>query len=318
MRDQNFAIGVDIGATKIASVLVDGFGKILASDYRLTALPSDEDGILDRIAASIQSVMGIRNDISGIGIDVPGVVNPTRGAVENAVNLGWEGVALREEVKKRIYTDTPIYLERDTYAQTLGEYFYGSAQGAENYVYLGIGSGLGAGAMINGRLLEGNNRAALEIGHLGLTGLTRACACGKVGCAETLLSGSGMVKTYLSPDWEANLIPEAQGLLQLSPQDILVRAQKGEARAQKLVDEFGKYLGEVISDLLMILNPSLVVMGGGLGVPAFNQVESQMWDEIRRRSMPENYQKLSIVGSTLESSALGAASLVRYSQKLSL
>jgi glucokinase len=314
---EKYAIGVDIGATKIASALVDQEGKILANDYRMTAPDAGEDGTLDRIAASIQSLLDDSNEVSGIGIDVPGVVDPTRGTVENAVNLGWERVALGEEIQKRVSPNIPIYLERDTYAQTLGEHYYGVAKHVKDYVYLGIGSGLGAGALVNGSLLEGSNRAALEIGHLGLTGLTRLCACGKTGCAETLLSGTGMVNTYLSDTWGAGFPPGSVDPASFSAQEILQRAQMAEPRAQMLVEEFGRYLGEVISDLLMILNPALIVIGGGFGSSAFDQTSDSMHAEIKRRSLPSNYQKLRIEKSTLESSALGAASLVWYSQNQS-
>jgi len=314
MTGQKYTIGVDIGATKIASVLVDSNGNILADDYRMTDPTAGEDGTFERIVTSIMNVMGGQIEISGIGIDVPGVVDPTLGTVENAVNLGWEKVALREEIQKRIPKPIPIYMERDTYAQTLGEYYFGTAKNVSDYVYLGIGSGLGAGALVNGSLLQGSNRAALEIGHLGLTGLTLTCGCGRVGCAETLLSGPGMVKTYLSNTWRPDLPLNGSTATGISAQDILVRAQSGEARALLVVNEVGWYLGELISDLLMILNPSLIVIGGGLGASAFNQVSASMHAEIVRRSMPDNYQNLRIEKSTLRSSALGAASLVWYSQ----
>ncbi len=315
MDNQELAVGVDIGGTKIASILVDREGKILAGDYRMTAAASGEDGTLERIVASIQSVIGSHRSVSGIGIDVPGVVNPETGVVENAVNLGWERVALREEIQKRFTMRIPIHVERDTYAQTLGEFYFGAARQVSDYVYLGIGSGLGAGALVDGRLLQGSGRAALEIGHLGLTGLTHPCGCGKIGCAETILSGPGMVKTYLTGGWQAEFPIEPENNTDLTAQDILARAQAGESKAQQVVSEAGRYLGEVISDLLMILNPSLIVIGGGLGASAFGQMRPGMDTEIKRRCMPENYRNLRIEKSTLDSSALGAASLVWYSQK---
>jgi glucokinase len=314
MTRHEYTVGVDIGATKIASVLVDKNGNILANDYRMTDPTAGEDGTFERIVTGIMNVTGGHYEISGIGIDVPGVVDPVLGTVENAVNLGWEKVTLREEIQKRIPKPIPIYMERDTYAQTLGEYYFGTARNVTDYVYLGIGSGLGAGALVNGSLLQGSKRAALEIGHLGLTGLTLTCGCGRIGCAETLLSGPGMVKTYLSNTWQPDLPLNDSTSTGLSAQEILARAQSGDARAMLLVDEFGRYLGELISDLLMILNPSLVVIGGGLGASAFDQISSSMHAEIVRRSMPDNYRNLRIEKSTLRSSALGAASLVWYSQ----
>jgi glucokinase len=316
MENQELAVGVDIGSTKIASILVNQKGSILASDYRMSAVELGQEETIERIVASINSVIGTYQSISGIGIDVPGVVNPETGLVEKAVNLGWDNVDLRGKLQQKLMHHCPISLERDTFAQALGEYYYGSARGEKNYVYLAIGSGLGAGALVNGQLLLGSSRAALEVGHLGLTGLTALCSCGKIGCAETLLSGPGMIKTYQCATWCPQFATRGTEAETFSVQDILQRAQQNEPRANYLIAEAARYLGELISDIAMVLNPSQVVIGGGVGISAFDLLLPGINAEIIKRTLPENHQHLKISKSSIDSSALGAAALVWYSQHI--
>lgn len=315
MDNHKLAVGVDIGGTKIASILVNQKGILLASDYRMSAVEMGQEETIRRIVASIKAVIGNYADISGIGIDVPGVVDPENGLVENAVNLGWSGVDLRGALQQEFGSTLPIALERDTFAQALGEYYYGAARGVKNCVYLAIGSGLGAGALVNGQLLLGSNRAALEVGHLSLTGLTAPCSCGNIGCAETLLSGPGIIRTYSSDQWYPEHPAAAGEKDSLSVQDILQRAAENEARAAHLIDEAARYLGELIADIIMILNPEQIVIGGGVGLSAFDQLLPGVNAEVIKRAFPENHRHLQITKSSIDSSALGAAALVWYSQE---
>lgn len=315
MDNHHFVVGVDIGGTKIASVLVDQAGQIVASDYRMTAVERGSQESIHRVVSSIEAVIAGQSNIRGIGIDVPGLVYPELGIVENAVNLNWDRVNLSEIIRQKLSLSVPIFLQRDTFAQTLGEHYYGAARGETNYVYLGIGSGLGAGALINGQLLIGSGHAALEVGHLSLTGLTNLCGCGKIGCAETLLSGPGLSKTYQASNWHPELPLKVDSEEELSAEAIIKRAQEGEGRALLLINEFGRYLGELLSDLIMTLNPALIVIGGGAGLSAFDLYIESAMNEIKLRCLPNNIRSLKIKKSSLDSSALGAASLVWYSMQ---
>jgi len=315
MNSQNFAVGVDIGGTKIASILVDQSGQILNSDYRMTGVEQGTEESINRVVESIASVLKGAPEVSGIGIDVPGLVFPELGIVENAVNLNWDRVNLVQIIRERLHCSLPISLQRDTFAQTLGEHYYGSAVGVKDYVYLGIGSGLGAGALVNGELLIGSNHGALEVGHLALTGLANMCGCGRVGCAETLLSGPGLLRTYLSPEWR----PDVQGFSfngeEPSAERVIALARENEPRASLLINEFGRYLGELLAGLVMTLNPSSIVIGGGVGISAFDLYLERALEEMQQRCFPQNLRSLTIKKSSLDSSALGAASLVWYSIK---
>lgn len=305
-------IGVDIGGTKIASVLVDDNGAVQAEDYRSSDVEHGVSATLDRITESILALLTQGQPVSGIGIDTPGSVDPDRGIVRNAVNLGWEEVYLRDILTTRLPSPLPIYVQRDTYAQTIGESTFGAGKGKNDMVYLSLGSGLGAGALVDGRLLTGAGRSALEIGHLVLTGLPMPCACGNTGCAETILSGPGLVKTFQSERWRPDQSSVLMKQPDLTAHSILNAAQSGDRRAQLLVDDLGAYLGEILAELAMVLNPSLIVIGGGLGLAAYDQMIDPAMKELRKRSLAQNLHGLTINKSEIASPALGAAALVRY------
>lgn len=131
--------------------------------------------------------------VRGIGIGTPGQVNPTAGIVRNAVNLSWREVALVDEMRARLGARVPIWIQKDANASALGEYLFGAAQGCDDFVYISIGSGLGGGVVAGGRLLTGAAWNAAELGHLSLDPGGWLCACGNRGCAETVVSGPGLL-----------------------------------------------------------------------------------------------------------------------------
>ncbi|HEX2978891.1 MAG TPA: ROK family protein [Anaerolineaceae bacterium] len=310
-------IGVDIGGTKIASVLVDETGSIVSTDYRMTGVEYGEQATIDSIAKSILKLVAIDPAARGIGIDVPGQVDPASGTVRNAVNLGWDEVKLQERLAAYLPAGVPISIERDTYAQTLGEHIFGVGQGEQNMVYLSLGSGLGAGAMVDGQLLRGSIRSALEVGHLAMTGLQLRCACGNTGCAETILSGPGLVRTFQSQAWNPDLPSPWMDRGDLTAHEILEAAKAGDLRAAAVVEYLGRYLGEMCANLAMILNPSLIVIGGGFGLAAYEQVITPAWEEMKLRSLAQNHQCLTVKKSGLSSSGLGAAALVWHFDRMS-
>lgn len=312
MTNIEYAIGVDIGGTKIASALINRKGTVFASDYRMTEVEMGKTEMINRILTSIHNVMLKGHDIKGIGIDIPGSVDPKQGIVENAVNLGWDRVELRAELQQALGTKLPIYLQRDTYAQTLSEFYYGSAKNQKDYVFISIGSGLGAGAMVDGRLLQGSDRAALEIGHKSLPGLKTVCGCGKTGCVETILSGPGMIRTFKNMDWNSQITSDFALTDDLTVQDILNGYSSGDKRARILLLEVSRFLAEIISSVITVLNPTLVIIGGGTGLAIYDYIIAEVREEIKQITWKENYRNLTIEKSCLDSSALGAASLVWY------
>ena len=196
MTAEPVAIGVDLGATKIASALVTLSGEVLASRNTLTRSSGGPEAVLDRLAAEIDVLSHQANGaIAGIGIGSPGLIDSLQGVIYNAVNLDWSQVHLVEGLKARLKSSTPIWLEKDTNACALGELYFGSGQGCTDFVYFSIGSGLGAGVIANGHLVTGARGNAAELGHLSLDPEGPLCLCGQHGCADLTVSGPGLVNS---------------------------------------------------------------------------------------------------------------------------
>jgi len=313
---ENFAIGIDIGATKIASVLLSESGETIDTSQVLTLAEEGMKSVCDKVAEQILDLAKQKpGAVVGVGIGSPGKVDSSRGVVYNAVNLGWKEVNLIEEVSSRIdllANAVPVWIQKDTNLNALGEYYFGACQGCPDFVYIGVGSGLGAGIISNGQLVTGGDWYAADIGHLSINPDGPLCVCGGHGCAELIASGPGFVRVtsqLLSDTSERSALSELE---ELTPADVLSAADKGDIVALKALTEVGRALGIVMSACTVILNPSRFVIGGGLGLAGFDFIVPTIHEEMRRRTIPNHRSQMDIVPSQVESPAIGAACLVWY------
>lgn len=312
--DLDLAIGVDVGATKIAAALATRAGHTLARRHTLTLAQQGIPATMDRIAAEIAAIAAEARAIAGarllgVGVGTPGQVLAGAGIVRGAVNLGWQQVALVDELQARMAAcgcgELPVWIEKDANASALGEAYYGAARGSRDFIYLGVGSGLGGGVLTGGRLATGADANAAEVGHLSLdpeNGLL--CACGLRGCAETLASGPGLVNAYRRL--------AGAGAANAGASEILAAARAGQTAALAALDEAGRALGIVAAACVALLNPACIVIGGGLGAAGFEFFEKRVRIELERRTLPASHRGLKIAPSQLQSPAMGAACLVWY------
>ncbi|MEA3440465.1 MAG: ROK family protein [Chloroflexota bacterium] len=315
---QPMAIGIDVGATKIAAALVSVDGNVLVAREKKTRVDEGAQVVIDQIAWLVNEIAGslttdldrIPISLLGVGIGIPGQVNSKDGIVRDAVNLGWDEVYLVEALQSHLVEKFPVLIETDTNASTLGEFTFGAARGCQDFVYISIGSGLGAGLIINGRLVLGSTWKAAELGHISLDPDGLQCACGLHGCAETIISGPGLlnlVTQYLSQGkYPTRLSTESE----LTTSAVVSAALDGDDLALAVFSEMGRCLGIIISFCAALINPTLIVIGGGLGLAAFDLIVPTVWQEIRRRTLFSVYSELKIVPSQQVSSAIGAASLI--------
>jgi glucokinase len=312
-----FAIGIDIGATKIASVLLSQTGEVVRSSQVLTLAEEGPESVFNKVAEQIMDLaQQSPAQVAGIGIGSPGKVDSDHGKVYNAVNLGWTEVNLVEEITDRLTNAAPVWIHKDANLSALGEYYFGACQGLRDFVYLGIGSGLGAGIISSGHLIPGGDWYAADVGHLSVDPEGPLCVCGGRGCAETVASGPGLVRVTqqmlaTSPSGAASLLADGADL---TPADVLAAAGQGDALALNALAEVGRVLGIIMSACTAILNPSRYVVGGGLGLAGYDLIVPAAWQELRRRTIPESRALLDIVPSRLESPAIGAACLVWYAR----
>ena len=313
--DNDLAIGVDIGATKIAATLLSQGGDLVASAQVPTLAHEGMSAVLDRVAEQILELARQKpGSIAGVGIGSPGKVDSECGIVYDAVNLGWKKAHLVEEISARIAGSLPIWAQKDANLNALGEYYFGAGQGFEDFVYIGVGSGLGAGIISNGQIIAGGSWYAADVGHLSLDPDGPACVCGGRGCAELVASGPGLVRVARRLISNSPAKSELRHIADLSATDVLKAAQAGDPLALQAFQEVGRVLGIVMSACTVILNPSRFVIGGGLGLAGFDFLLPTVRQELMRRTLPNHRGPMEILPSRLESPAIGAACLVWYAR----
>lgn len=315
---EKFAIGIDIGATKIASVLLSEEGGLADSSHVLTLPAEGLQAVFDKVADQILNLARQKpGAVVGVGIGSPGKVDSGRGVVYDAVNLGWAEVNLTEEISSRIgglANAVPVWIQKDTNLNALGEYYFGACQGCTDFVYIGVGSGLGAGIISKGHLITGSDWYAADIGHLSINPDGPLCVCGGHGCAELVASGPGLVRVMgqllATPSARSNLSDKVE----LTSADVLAAACENDPLALEALNEVGRALGIVMSACAVILNPSRFVIGGGLGLAGFDFIVPAIREEMVRRTIPNHRGQMDILPSRVDSPAIGSACLVWYAR----
>lgn len=312
------AIGIDIGATKIASVLLSESGELVHSTQLLTLPEEGSEAVLDKVAEQILELASQSpGPVTGIGIGCPGKVNSEKGVVYNAVNLGWTEVHLTKEIKdrtNRLLNALPVWIQKDANLSALGESYFGACRGEIDFVYLGIGSGLGAGIISGGQLITGGDWYAADVGHLSIDPEGPLCSCGGHGCAETIASGPGLVRVVQQMLADSPTDSLLSNRAELISADILAAAYRDDALALRALSNVGRVLGIVMSACTAILNTSSYVIGGGLGLAGYDFIMPTAQAELLRRTIPEHRRLLKILPSQVASPAIGAACLVWYAR----
>ena len=250
-----YGFGIDLGGTTVKIAYFDETGNML--DKWEIPTVTDEGGkhILPHIAASIKGYMDDHaisgSDILGMGIGVPGPVSG-KGVVNKCVNLGWGVFNIAEELSN--LTGFPVKAGNDANVAALGEYWKGGGQGFDNMVFTTLGTGVGGGIVIEGKLLHGAHGAGAEIGHMVLNRHeTATCGCGKHGCVEQYCSATGIVR-----------LAGLHGMENVTCKDIFDAGNAGDPVALEVLDEYYAYLGEFLGSLCSVIDPEIVVLGGGV------------------------------------------------------
>jgi glucokinase len=259
-------VGVDIGGTKLAAAVVDANGALLTSARRRTPT-RDPEHIAD-IVAEIVGQFRHDHDVAAVGVGAAGFVDAERSQIVFAPNLAWRRTPLRQQIADRI--DLPVVVENDANAAAWGEYRFGAGEQEPDLIVLTIGTGIGAGLLMNGRLHRGRFGAAGEPGHLRVVPGGRECGCGNRGCLEQYSSGTALVRA--AREIALTRPGEAQRLLDLAHGDVSAidgpvvtkAAQEGNPAAIDCFTEIGRWLGQGLADLAAILDPGRFVVGGGV------------------------------------------------------
>ena len=250
-----YGFGVDLGGTTVKIAYFDETGNMLEKWEIPTVTTDGGKQILPDIAASIRQYMEGCNipttAILGIGIGVPGPVS-SKGVVNKCVNLGWGVFNIADELSR--LTGFPVKAGNDANVAALGEFWKGGGQGCENMVFVTLGTGVGGGIVIEGKLLHGAHGSGAEIGHMVLNrDETAVCGCGKRGCVEQYLSATGIVR-----------LAKLHGMGDVTCKDIFDAGKAGDQTALEVLDEYYEYMGEFLGTLCSVVDPEVVVLGGGV------------------------------------------------------
>ena len=249
----------------------------------------------------------------GIGVGVPGLVDYHDGRLRIAPNLKWQDVPVLEILKKRF--KLPLFVENEANAAALGEYYFGAAQGVENFIFLSAGYGLGGGIVLDGKLFRGSYGYASEVGHITFDAGGELCGCGKRGCWETFVGPRVVerrVRRILRSGAVSSLREKAGGKLELITFEmVLEAASEGDEVALSALHETGRYLGIGTANLINIFNPEMVVLGGALNL-ASPYILPVVEETVRANCLAPNQENVSIVPSAhqADASVMGAVALV--------
>ena len=313
-------VGVDVGGTKIsAGALPEDGSREIAVRSGPTLAKEGSEAVVDRIVAMIEGVVadamraeGVeRSAFSGVGIGAPGPLDRERRTVVIAPNLGWRDLPLRDLVADRV--GLPAALDNDANCATLGECWTGAARGAEHVVGITLGTGIGGGLVIAGRLYHGASNVAGEIGHTTIETQGRRCACGNYGCLEAYASGPNIAmraREAIEAGERSVLTDMVDGdLAAITAQTVYDANDRGDLLAREVVRETARFLGAGVANLLNVYNPEVVVLAGGVaraGEALFEPLRA----EVRRRAFKPAVDAARIVPGTLPGTA-GVVGAVR-------
>ncbi|HEV7590192.1 MAG TPA: ROK family protein, partial [Longimicrobium sp.] len=309
--DGRIALGVDVGGTKTEILLAGRGGRVLAE----TRIPTDPEGgaeaTLRHAAAAAREAFGAAmDDAAAVGVSVAGQVG-RRGMLLGAPNLGWTGVDVRRLAIAAF--GLPTVVVNDVRAATWAEWRLGAGRGVRDLVVLFVGTGVGGGAVIGGRLLEGADGIAGELGHLTVVAGGRKCHCGNLGCLEAYCGGWALEErasqaALADPAAGAALLRLAGSAEAITGEVIAAARKAGDALATRLVDETADVLGAAVVGLVNALNPRRVILGGGV-MDGFPDLLYRATAAVHARALPAARQRVEIVRAGLadDAPALGAA-----------
>lgn len=317
----SLAIGVDLGGTKIEVGLVDASGIVKKHILMKTNVDAGPEDILGDVASAIKSLLsGLPQDeVIGVGVGIAGQIEKSSGKVLFAPNLFWKDVPLLATLSQLL--KLPVAVTNDVRAATWGEWLYGAGCGCEDFVCLFVGTGIGSGIVSGGRMLEGGNNAAGEVGHITIDLGGPVCNCGNRGCFESIAGGRGIArraKELIEQDSVAGkklLQVVGKEITTITAKDVFEGNAKGEPLSMKIVGEVKDALIAGVASIVNAFNPSRLILGGSV-----IQYNPMLIEAIKKgvssRALKAATDHLEIVEAKLKSQAgvIGAAAYISVLQ----
>jgi glucokinase len=285
-----FAVGVDLGGTNLRIAAVDSDGNLLEKVTLGTHVIKGRDYVIGEMTDAIKALVtkySAKMTLEGVGIGVPGIIDKRTAMLRESPNLpGWDDYPVRDEIERRL--SATVILENDANVAAFGEGWLGAARGYNEVCMITLGTGVGGGIVLGGKIWQGMNGMAGEVGHVTVDPNGYPCKCGNIGCVEQYASATAVMKMAKEEIEDGNA-PELEKLakgpnVEFNAREVFNLALQGDAPAQRVYDRVGSALGILIADLVNILNLRMYVIGGGVsnGWQAF---APKMFEELKKRSM---------------------------------
>lgn len=313
-----FYIGIDLGGTNIAAVIIDKKGKIFGWKQFPTLGEKGPEFVIKNIADNVKDLVYKSKfslqDIKNLGIGSPGPLDSKKGTIMGAVNLpGWRYVELKKKLEKHLNIETGV--ENDANCAVYGEKWIGAGKNANDVVGFTLGTGVGGGIIIGGKLIRGANYNAAEIGHTSLNPDGRICKCGAHGCLEQYASATAIAnfaKEKIKAGEKSIITEIVKGNINKITSKVVYEGLiSGDKLAKEVWDEFIKYLAAGIANIIQTLNPEIIIIAGGV-INARKHLFEPLKEAVKKQTFPQTYEIVKIVPAKLGelAGAIGAAGIV--------
>ncbi|WP_160680746.1 ROK family protein [Clostridium sp. C8-1-8] len=273
----NYVIGIDLGGTKISTALSDFDGNVISQSIIATDAHEGEIAVLGRIIKTVEDVMEngkvTIEEVKAIGIGSPGPLNAKTGIIITTPNLPFKNFDLVSPIREKF--QVPVYLDNDANVAAIGEFMFGAGKGTENMVYFTVSTGVGGGAVLNGKIYRGNTSNALEIGHATVAPDGPRCNCGNIGCLEAVSSGTAIGKRGKEA-LESKVETSLRKYKTVTSAEVFAEAAAGDQVAKDIIDTALNYLGIGVANAISIFDPEMIIIGGGVskaGKIVFDKVQ---------------------------------------------
>lgn len=312
----SYYLGIDFGGTALKVGITDDKGNIIHKDSYVTRTDGDADELTKYFGESALSCIkdsGIpKEKILGAGVGAPGLLNPETGQLYDVTNLKTlNNYYFGPELSKVL--DMPVFLDNDVNAMSLAEFYYGAAKGYKHVVAITLGTGIGGGIILNGKLYRGASFTAGEVGHMTIETGGLLCPCGSYGCVEQYAARDGIINRfkqyYIHKEMESSIDKYLEDG-EITPKAISMAASAGDTLSKMVMGEVGLYLGISLAAIVNVLNPEIIVIGGGIS-QAGDLIIEPARIEMLKRAYNEPAHAVKIVQAELLNDAgiIGSASI---------
>lgn len=317
-----YYIGIDLGGTNIKAGVVNENFEIVAKTSIKTNCPRPSEEIMDDMAKvslmAVEQAGLTMNDIEWVGVGTPGIANSSTGIVEYSCNLDFHDVPMADYLSEKL--GKPVFVDNDANAAAYGEFVAGAAKGANNAVAVTLGTGVGGGIIIDGKIYSGSNFAGAELGHEVIVVDGAQCSCGRKGCFEAYSSASGLIrmtKEAMEEDKDSIMWPMSEEDGHVSGRLAFNAMRKGDVSAKKVVDKYIKHLAAGVTNIINTFQPDILCLGGGVcneGDPLIVPLKELVKQEVYSKNSKKNTE---IVIAKLGNDAglIGAAFLGKANAK---